>query len=591
MQKIFIVFSSLVIAWAQEPRKDVVVVTGNYEPVPLEEVDRNIRVLKVHGKPSLVSNTIIDFLNQDSSIDLRQRGPSNIQTDVSIRGGSFGQTLVLLNGLRINDVQSGHHNMDLPVTMEAIDRIEVLKGSGSTRYGSDAIGGVINIISKPPETNELRLRTAVGNFGVNEQRAIATLARKRWTEQVAFSREFSTGFRDDRDYRNLALSSATSLTSGVGLTSVLLGSVDKPFGADQFYGNFNSWERTRTWFAALQQSLGERMEASFAYRRHTDLFVLYRDRPDVSQNRHRSESYQANFRRWERLAQNAKLHYGVEGLHEGVRSTNLGVHDRSRASPYLALDLRALRRFSFTIGLREELYGALRSQLSPSVGAGVWLSQWLKIRGSASRAFRLPSYTDLFYRDPANLGSPNLKPEKAVSFDGGLDWNAAGKWNGEVTVFHRRDRDVIDYVRRTTAEVWRATNFQRLEFTGVEATATFRPNNIQQFTFSYTGMRGLQSALGGLLSKYAFNYPNHIGVAGWQVNFAGALIRTRFGAVQRFGRRPYGVLDVYAARTRGSIHPFIQLTNITDSVYQEIAGVAMPGRAAIIGLEISFFSK
>ena len=245
MLKIFIVFSSLVITWAQEPRKDMVVVTGNYEPVPVEEADRNIRLFNVKGEPSLISNTVIDFLNQDSSIDLRQRGPNNVQTDVSIRGASFGQTLVLLNGMRMNDVQSGHHNMDLPVPIDAIERIEVLKGSGSTLYGSDAIGGVINVISKPVEVNELRLRLGVGNFGVNQQRATAALVRKRWTQQVGFSRDFSTGFRDDRDYRNLSLFSATSLTSALGLTSVLLASADKPFGADQFYGNFNSWERTQ----------------------------------------------------------------------------------------------------------------------------------------------------------------------------------------------------------------------------------------------------------------------------------------------------------------------------------------------------------
>ena len=268
------------------PRKDVVVVTGTYEEVPLEEVDRNVKRMEVRGDAALLSNTVTDFLNQDSSIDLRQRGQNNIQTDVSIRGASFGQTLVLLNGIRMNDVQSGRHNMDLPVPMDAVDRIEVLKGAGSTLYGSDAIGGVINVITRPPEVNELRVRTGISNFGVNQQRATATLARGRWTEQLGFSRDFSSGFRYDRDYRNLSFSSSTSVQSKLGLTSILLATVDKPFGADQFYGNFNSWERTRTWFASIQQGLGQRTMSAFAYRRHTDLFVLYRDRPEVSQNRH-----------------------------------------------------------------------------------------------------------------------------------------------------------------------------------------------------------------------------------------------------------------------------------------------------------------
>ena len=96
-------------------RKDTIVVTGTYSPIPLEEADRSVRALPVRGEASLLANSVVDFLNLDSSVDLRQRGQSNIQTDVSIRGSTFGQTLILLNGLRLNDVQSGHHNLDIPV--------------------------------------------------------------------------------------------------------------------------------------------------------------------------------------------------------------------------------------------------------------------------------------------------------------------------------------------------------------------------------------------------------------------------------------------------------------------------------------------
>ena len=144
-------------------RKDTVVVTGTYQPVPLNDADRSVRALEVRGEPSLVSNTVIDTLNLDSSVDLRQRGQSNIQTDVSIRGSTFGQTLIMLNGMRLNDVQSGHHNMDLPVAIDGIERIEVLKGSGSTMYGSDAVGGVVNLITKPPAVSHFRLRGALGS--------------------------------------------------------------------------------------------------------------------------------------------------------------------------------------------------------------------------------------------------------------------------------------------------------------------------------------------------------------------------------------------------------------------------------------------
>jgi iron complex outermembrane receptor protein len=559
-------------------QKETLVVTGQFEPVATEEADRPVRRIEVRGEQSLVSNTVTDFLNRDSSIDLRQRGQSNIQTDISIRGGTFGQTLVLLDGMRLNDVQSGHHNADLPVPLEAVERIEVLKGSGSTFYGSDAVGGVVHILTKTPETSEFRLRTALGNFGTNQQRATGTLVRKWFSEQLSASRDFSSGFIPNRDFRNLALASLTRLDK----TEIVLGHADKPFGAEQFYGNYNSWERTKTWFAAARQPLGERMTASFAYRRHTDLFVLYRDRPEVFTNRHTSESWQGALRRWEPLGRNTRLHYGVEGLGESVESTNLGSHSRARVAGYAALDVRALKRYSFSAGIRDELHHAI----SPTVAAGAWLNSRVKVRASASRAFRLPSYTDLYYHDPANLGSPDLRPERATSFEGGLDVNSGGHVRGEVTVFQRRETDGIDYVRRSVNDIWRATNFQRLRFTGVEASISARtPYGLVDF--SYTGLHGVQNVVEVMSSKYAFNYPTHLGVAGWQRELPGRLLaRVRVGAIQRIGRDPYGVLDVYLARVKGRISPFVQATNLTGSMYQEILGVRMPGRGILGGVEV-----
>ena len=273
-------------------RVDSVVVTGVYEPAPLEEADRAVRLLDV-GRNLLLSTSVADLLRLEPSLDLRQRAPGGVQNDVSIRGGTFGQTLVLLDGLRLNDVQTGHHNMDLPLPMEALSRIEVLKGSGSTLYGSDAVGGVVNLVTQAPEVSELRLRTGLGTSV-----STSSASRCRWSgaaiaERLVASRDFSSGFRPNRDYRNLSFSSSSTLGTALGSTAVTLGYGDRPFGADNFYGNYPSWERTKTWFASARQQLGERTQAAFAFRRHTDLFVLYRDRPQVFTNRHAVEAFQA----------------------------------------------------------------------------------------------------------------------------------------------------------------------------------------------------------------------------------------------------------------------------------------------------------
>jgi iron complex outermembrane receptor protein len=390
----------------------------------------------------------------------------------------------------------------------------------------------------------------------------------------------------NRDYRNLAWVSNTHFSSALGGSAILVGNGDRPFGAGNFYGNYPSWERTRTWFASARQDLGKKTQAAFAFRRHADLFVLYRDRPEVFTNRHAVESYQAVVRHSEQAGRNTRLHFGIEGLRDSIVSTNLGSHARTTGAAYAAVDFRALGRFSFSAGLREQVYGALRSELSPSVAAGVWLSRRMKLRASASRAFRLPSYTDLYYHDPANQGSPDLRPERAWSHEAGLDWHASTRLRGSVTAFHRRETDGIDYVRRRETDIWRATNLQRLRFTGVEVTAAAGLARYHELGVSYTALNGSHVALEGLLSRYVFNYPVHSAVATWQGVLPGHWAgRVRVGAAQRLGRRAYAVADAYLARTRGRLRPFLQISNLSSVRYEEIPGVPMPGRGVVGGLE------
>jgi iron complex outermembrane receptor protein len=568
-------------------RVDSIVVTGVYEPVPLEESDRSVSVLEPSDR--LLLSNVTDLLRLEPSVDLRQRTAGGAQGDISIRGGTFGQTLVLLDGLRLNDAQTGHHNMDLPLPVEAVARVEVLKGSGSTLYGSDAVGGVVNIVTRPPEASEFRVLAGAGSFGYNQQRMSAALVRGRLSQSWTAAREFSTGFMPNRDYRSLTLASLSTLKTAPGTTAVTLGYADRPFGAQDFYGDYPSWERTRTWFASARQELGARTQAAFAYRRHTDLFVLYRDRPQVYANRHSVESVQVSLRRHEEPGRSTRIHYGLEGLGDSITSSNLGAHSRASGAAYGALDTRAWGRLSFSAGLREQLYGRGRSALSPSLGAGLWLSPRWRIRASASRAFRLPSYTDLYYSDPATQGSPELQPESAWSFEAGLNWYPAERWRGEAVIFHRRETGGIDYVRNSATEVWKAANIQRMRFTGMELSLYARPWRAHELDLRYTGLRGVSESLQGMLSRYVFNYPTNSLSAGWQGALPGRwLVRARLGVTKRLGRDAYLKSDLYFARAGRRLRPFFQISNVSDAAYEEIAKVPMPGRSVAGGVEYIF---
>jgi iron complex outermembrane receptor protein len=285
------------------------------------------------------------------------------------------------------------------------------------------------------------------------------------------------------------------------------------------------------------------------------------------------------------------LHYGAEVYDDSITSTNLGRHSRTRGAAYAGLDVRAIGRASFSAGVRDEVYGAFHHQVSPTLTTALWFTPALRIRGGVSRAFRLPTYTDLYYRSPDNLGSPDLRPERASSYEIGADWNAGGRLRAELTVFHRRETDGIDYIRRNAGEVWRATNFQRLRFTGVEAAVRLRAGNWQEAEFQYTGLRGAQEAVGGYMSKYVFNYPVHAGIVSWQGSRWGLAARTRLGVAQRLTRDPHAVWDFYFTSARGRLRPFLQLTNLLATRYEEIPLVAMPGRAIVGGLELTVFSR
>lgn len=564
-----------------------VVVLGSPEPITEAESSRVVSVIDTK-QHSLVVPTIEDYLRTDSSVYIEQRGAGNVQADINLRGGSFEQTLVLLNGLRINDAQTSHHNLDLPVPLAGLQTIDVLHGSGSTIYGADALSGVVDFITAVPTRTSLALRAGAGSYGENEQAAIANFVHGKWSEAATGTRNFSTGFIADRDYRTESASSETRYQSALGATSILLAGSDRAFGADQFYGNYPSWERTKGWFASASQQLGPKTRAAFGYRRHTDNFILFRDAPGIYANNHIDTSWQAVARRKETLGGASGFFYGLEFQGDAIDSNNLGRHARDRGAGYADLDLHFRKRGTFSVGAREELLsGGPQSVFSPDVSGSLFLGQRWKLHAAGGYGFRLPTYTDLYYSDPTTTGNPDLKPESAWSGEGGADWYAGPNVTASLTVFYSRQHNAIDYVRADPGQKWRAANLSGLSFTGVESSVDWQASSRQKLRFSWMALSGAQSALHGLQSEYIFNYPVNNASAEWIGQLKGFVVRNRVGVVERYQQDPYPVWDLSLARERGWIHPYVQMTNLSNTGYEEIEGVRMQGRSFVGGLELT----
>jgi len=577
-------------------------VTTTLEPLPLAESDRSVNVISPRDQP-LVSNSVVDLLRQDPSLNLQARAGNGVQADLSIRGTTFEQSLILLNGLRINDPETGHLNLDIPIPLDAITRIDILHGSGSTFYGSDAIGGAVNLLTQPPTPGLTVVASAGGgSFYSIEQHLRASYTNGPVAEQLTCSRDTSDGFIPDRNYSSNALASETWLTLKPGTTDILLAASDRPYGANLFYGPYDSWERTKGWFASIQQQLGQQTAASFGYRRHSDLFVLFADQPAIYENNHITTSYEGALRRADTLGINITLSYGLEADGDTIHSNSLGEHARNQGAGYANLSFRALGRFSLSIGAREEILSSNGSVFSPSVAAAYTLTHTVRLRASAGHGFRLPTYVDLYYSDPTTIGNPNLKPESSWSYEAGLDWTPAnGRLTLTATAFRLQQKDAIDYSKQslatdalTFAEPWQAVNIQNLDITGAETTLRLRLTDTQQLQFSYTAAHAA-SPPPNIISEYAYNYAAQNAIFGWTGQLPGAIghqinAHTQVNIVQKTTQTAYPLWDISLARNTGRLRPYLRLLNLSNTGYQEIPDVPLQGRTIIAGTEFNWSS-
>src|SRR5688572_823423 len=190
------------------PYRQTVVVTAAATPVDLGSVTRTLTVITREQIDALPVHSIADALRLTSSVDVRARGERGVQTDFAVRGANFGQMLVLVDGVRLNDAQSGHHNGDIPVPLDAVARIEVLHGPGSSLFGADAFGGTVNVITRRAPAAPSLLAQG-GSFGFAAGRGQAGFERGALRQMFAASVDRSAGFMYDREFTTTIARSRT----------------------------------------------------------------------------------------------------------------------------------------------------------------------------------------------------------------------------------------------------------------------------------------------------------------------------------------------------------------------------------------------
>lgn len=578
---------------------DAQVVSGRLYANPVSAAAFNVTVLEQADLQRLPVNNVVDALEYVSGIDARKRGISGIQADVGIRGSTYEQTLVLLDGVRMNDPQTGHHNFDLPIAFEDIERIEIVKGPGAAQYGPSSNGGVINIVSRKEIITESgrKAKVNVQRGSYDYERYALSLAKT----EGAYS-QFLSGYHSASDsyIRDEALDSRQGQGSyrvvhqgEKTMTQVAFGYVEKDFGAYRFYVDADAQSRESTsqrhGYGIHQYRLdnGSQIEASLNWRNHFDSFVYS---PTSSASEHETEALQSRL-----TFTHGSFVTGLEYNQENMDSNRDGRQGRHFASAFVNYKQLIGANISLTGNLSYVDYDSEEQFALPVIGIDALISENVEVYANAGQSVRTPTLNDLFLNMPGrDLGSTDLELERTDSAEIGVRLNSSDI-NITTSIFYKDTQDAIDFTKSqsevTANSAHIARNYGNNETKGFDVefdASAFAAMRMGMNTLKLTHTRLIQTIETDLtvLKNTDGQLQNQTALhAGFDIYNNYSLLTT-YKYESRFDSEDYEILDLRLAYEDNNLTVALAGSNLLDAEYVDAGFVEVAGPALI--LEIGY---
>lgn len=546
------------------------------------------------------AQTVAELLENTAGVDIRSRGPFGTQADVQIRGGSFEQTLILLNGVRMTDPQTGHHLLNLPVSTFDIERIEILKGAAARVYGMNAYAGVINIITRKPVGKNLSFQVAGGQYGFRQLLGSSDFKLGKTQHRFSIQNLSSDGYRSNTDFDNSQLLYQNELQVLQGSMETMAGLQAKKTGSNGYYTDRfpKQYEETKLGFASLNyQHKNGKLKSKLLFRAHGDEFLLKRDTPSFSRNTHTSQTLNFDISYG---SENKLGHWntGLEFRQELLTSNSLGNRSRSITGFFADQHIQLGEKFKVIPGICLNNYSDFGLSSYPSLDLG-YTGEALSMSAQVSRGFRVPSFTELYYSDAGktSIGNPDLQAEQAWNYELNLFYRK--NWLVlQAGVFLRDGKKQIDWIRDSaTAISWVARNQSESKTSGYEWNLTIKPSffreetKIQNIQLAYCRVDLNQTNPSGI-SRYVYDYLQNQFTATVQVKMnksLDAFVRARNES--RVGYAQYWLCDLKVQYQRNRFSLFAEASNLFDASYREVGNVIMPGRWVRTGLSYRFDYK
>lgn len=497
-----------------EKELDEIMVTASRIEIPVAQTPKPVTIISRQQIEQAPVRSIGELLSYVANVDILQRGGHGVQADVSIRGGSFDQTAILINGINFSNSQTGHYSLDLPVNLSDIERIEIVQGPSALIYGASAFSGGINIITKKKIYEKVFASIESGMYNLKEIEVRGVTQTGIATHSLSVGHKSSDGFTDrtqtgkyrvsilggyvdtllnythntDYDIYNIFWQSNLEWANRSKI-DILLGYNNKKYGANSFYTPAwpDQYEHTSSYNGAVKGQFGTatlKLIPAIYWNRHLDQFDLIKDIP-WERNYHRGDTYGGNLV----LQYTSKL--GVTGLggewrKEGMLSSKLGKKLDKPDGHYTAHDDRINTSLTLEHTMRFEQWlfsaGVLMNHNTfksgdygfyPSLSASYRPIDAFKIATSWSKSTRMPTFTELYYNTATHQANENLLPEKSESADISFGY-AHSLIDAKLTGFFLWGRNLIDWIRLNPEDKPQSSNITEVNTQGIDISVRLR---------------------------------------------------------------------------------------------------------------------
>ena len=612
---------------AREMVLEEVSVTGSRAPLTKSQAARMVTVLDRRDIAQAPVQSINDLLKYAIGVDVRQRGAIGAQTDISIRGGTQDQIILLLNGINICDPQTGHNAMDLPIDLSEIVRIEVIEGPAGRIYGSSSLVGAINIVTRP--TGPTTVHAEAGSYGY--AKAGAKYATGGHSISANYAR--SDGYSRSKEGKlNTGYSGAKAFYQGQYEDDDVrlhwhLGLADKGWGSGTFYATpkwqaDNQYEHTTKIYSAIQGETKRgrlHLAPSIYWNQNCDRYEGYHNQPEkMKYNYNRTDVYGVAMNMYLDWAA-GRTALGGELRNEDLVSGNLGeplseTHhisgtdrdytlgvNRTNISAYLEHNL-LLKRLTISAGLVavKNTWSNMNMTVYPGIDVSYRPTPTWTLHASCNTSLRMPSFTEMYYKLQGYKADPHLKPEEMTAVELGSNVQCA-MFNVQCTAWYHHGRNMIDWIMDTSLgddAVWQSVNHTKVNSIGFEAAVKFNVRS-SMFNVSYSYINQAKEQEANIVSQYALEYLRHKLVASAHVPIIYRLTadmnlrwQDRVGQYTDFAGQvhdyqPYALVDARLAWTEPKWKLYVEANNLLDKSYADYGHVEQPGRWIIAGLAIS----